>query len=194
MNHDGYRNDASIEHFSNLDDLHQQQATYYSQKIHEAASDTQSLAELNYDRMGGAIHATATQLLRLGSTSVDGFMKSYGMAIESGKSNGDALIEAVQQAPTETRLIAEKWATEQAAMAGKYLTTAQQSYYKDQLLGVVPGSEKQQGTLSASELSTLSAEGPDRGSEIASLIHRAVSQNRPDLLNLIGRYNRSTGH
>jgi conjugal transfer mating pair stabilization protein TraG len=191
MNHDAYRNDAVIEHAINLEELHHQQTSFYGQKIHELATDSQSLAELNYDKLGGGLHSTAVQMAHLGEASVDGFMTSYNVAIQSGKSPGNALIDAVKNAPNEVSLIADHWADDQVAAAGEDLSLAQRSYYKEQLLGVVPGSEKQLSPIPESVLSSLSDEGQERSMEIASLIHRAASQNRPDLLQLIGRYNKS---
>ena len=57
----------------------------------------------------------------------------------------------------------------------------------------VNGDDKGNETKYDNILRTLSDEGIERSSEIASLIQRAASQNRPDLVKLIGQYNRAKG-
>lgn len=118
-------------------------------------------------------------------------MQSYDKAIAEGETSGSALFSAVENAPGEARLIVEHWANDQVAIASTNLSPGQQSFYKDQLMNVVPGSDKANETKSDETLRTLNDEGIERSSEIASLIQRAASQNRPDLIQLIGQYNRA---
>ena len=193
MNHDAYHNDVRAEHGSSLSKLHDSQSEYYGKKIHEAASETQSMAEFNYDKIGGFVHGAGAQILRWGNASVDGFMKSYDEAIASGKSAGDAMLSAAADAPQAASYIVERWANDEVELAAHDLTPSQQDFYRQQLMVVLPGTENTYQKISDDQLKTLSNSGDERSAEIASLIHRAASQNRPDLLNLIGRYNKSSG-
>jgi conjugal transfer mating pair stabilization protein TraG len=191
MNHDAYQNDVRNEHSSSLNSLHHEQSEHYGQKIHEAASETQSIAEMNYDKIGGFIYGAATEVSRWGEASVDGFIKTYDEGVATGKSSGSAMMNAIKRFPHEASIIVEHWANDQVELASMKLTPGQQQFYKSQLMGVIPGSEGSSEKIPNAMLETLSNEGSERSSEIASLIHRAASQNRPDLLELIGRYNKS---
>ena len=126
-----------------------------------------------------------------GEASVDGFIKTYDEGVATGKSSGSAMMNAIKRFPHEASIIVEHWANDQVELASMKLTPGQQQFYKSQLMGVIPGSEGSSEKIPNAMLETLSNEGSERSSEIASLIHRAASQNRPDLLELIGRYNKS---
>ena len=191
MNHDAYQNDVRAEHDSDLNRLHQEQSEYYGRKIHEAASETQSMAELNYDKIGGALHAAGAQMARWGNASVAGFIQSYDHSIAAGQTPGDALISAVSGSPEAAVMVVTQWASEQVALSGSDLSPSQQSFYKEQLVGVIPGFENPVQSIAPEQLQALAPEGGDRAQEIASLIHRAASQNRPDLIRLVGQYNKA---
>ena len=186
-NHDTYQNDAHSAHVSGLNELHQETARYYGHKIHELASESPPLAERNYDVIGGSIINTASHISRLGTATVDGFISNYERSIAGGNGAGSSLMTAIESAPDEAKLIVDRWADERVALTQDNLTPPQRAFYKQQLTGVLMGTEIE----NSEALQTLSAEGSERSSEIATVIKRAASQDRPDLLKLLGHYNRA---
>jgi conjugal transfer mating pair stabilization protein TraG len=94
---------------------------------------------------------------------------------------------AVESAPEEAKLIVGRWADDQVALTQDKLTIPQRAFYKEQLTGILMMSDINDNEA----LKILSSEGPERSTEIATVIKRAASQNRPDLLEVLGQYNRS---
>jgi conjugal transfer mating pair stabilization protein TraG len=187
MNHDAYQNDVHSAYASGQNDLHEEATSYYGHKIHQLASETPSLAERNYDLISGSIINTASHISRLGTASVDGFITSYERSIAGGNGPGASLMTAVESAPEEAKLIVGRWADDQVALTQDKLTIPQRAFYKEQLTGILMMSDINDNEA----LKILSSEGPERSTEIATVIKRAASQNRPDLLEVLGQYNRS---
>jgi conjugal transfer mating pair stabilization protein TraG len=146
--------------------------------------------------IGGAIYDTAQHLSGVGGAAVNGFLNAFNAARDQGQGFGPALLEAAKSAPEEARKAFSAWAEEKVAATGDNLTPAQQAYYRASLLesfaGVaVTGDYHPDFGSLADAQRRLTAEDPETASDIAELLRRAAGQNRHDLIDLVGHFNRA---
>jgi|GEM_PF-7077097 len=189
-NHVAYRNHVHEVATSLGGSLQSEKTAYFLEKIHEAAHDPDSVAEANYDLVGGGIYSTAQYLLEKIPSSVSGFMNAFDHARTQGMGYGESLAEASRKAPEEADKIMSQWVESKVAVTSDNLTPEQQNYYREHLLKTIPGMEGTTQEESA-QITSLYPKQPKAAKEIASLLRRASSQNRPDLIELIGNLNRS---
>lgn len=117
-------------------------------------------------------------------------MNAFDHARGQGMGYGEALIEASRKAPEEANKIMSHWIESKVAATGDNLTPEQRNYYREHLFSTIPGMEGTTQEESA-QITSLYPTQPKAANEIASLLRRASSQNRPDLIELIGNLNRS---
>ncbi|MDD1649237.1 MAG: conjugal transfer protein TraG N-terminal domain-containing protein [Methylococcaceae bacterium] len=181
---------------SGFDEMDDEASDYFREAIHQAATAQASPAELSYDVIGGAIYDTAQHLSGVGGAAVNGFLNAFNAARDQGQGFGPALLEAAKSAPEEARQAFSAWAEEKVAATGDNLTPAQQAYYRASLLesfaGVaVTGDYHPDFGSLADAQRRLTAEDPETASDIAELLRRAAGQNRHDLIDLVGHFNRA---
>ena len=189
-NHETYRNHVHEVATSLGGSLQSEKTDYFLEKIHDAAHDPNSVAEANYDLVGGGIYSTGEYLLEKIPSSVSGFMNAFDHARGQRMGYGEALIEASRKAPEEANKIMSHWIESKVAATGDNLTPEQRNYYREHLFSTIPGMEGTTQEESA-QITSLYPTQPKAANEIASLLRRASSQNRPDLIELIGNLNRS---
>lgn len=146
------------------------------------------------------------------------FETTYERALRDGKGKleavGEALATLPESAATHFKAGIHKWADERVAAVADRLTPAQQDYYRAAIFETfagLPWAKADLGTdmivginrlliesMPSSEVFRnaergLLQENPETGEDIAQLLRQAATQHRPDLVDLIGNYNRATG-
>lgn len=168
--------------------------------------------------IGQSLSAVSTGVTNLEGVRND-FKETYERALRDGKNPAEAGIEALENLPeiSADRFKAgiDRWVDERVAEVADRLTPAQQDYYRaslyetfaglpwselsgpgwmanqiSQLLSL--GTDTGHPTLSEAEQQLLEESG-DMGPNIAKLLRQTATQYRPDLIDLIGNYNRATG-
>ena len=190
-NHGAYQQDVRQSADQNRDALHQDKAHYFEQQLHSAAQNSDSLAEVNYQWLGGEIYTMGRATMHSVPAAAEGFMNAFDHARASGAGYAEALSTAITNAPGEAETLINRWADGQIAATGDSLTPAQQRYYRQSILGSIPGYNSPPDADSAQTVSNLSPDRPELGSEVASLLRRAASHHRPDFIQLIGNLNQA---
>lgn len=183
---------AADEGFGNMD---ADKAGYFRSEISKAAKGGQSLAEMNYDAVGGAIYDTL-KTLSGADAAVEGGLKSFMDEFDSargrGKSFGQAFLSAASAAPDGADKAVDAWANQRVKETGSGLTPTQRAYYRTSMFESVAGVSilgdygGQSGRLRDQ---LIKEHGEEVGTDIASLLKRAAGQNRIDLVGLVGNYN-----
>ncbi|WP_317964065.1 lytic transglycosylase domain-containing protein [Methylocaldum szegediense] len=166
--------------------------------------------------IGQSLSAVSTGVTNLEGVRND-FKETYERALRDGKNPAEAGIEALENLPeiSADRFKAgiDRWVDERVAEVADRLTPAQQDYYRaslyetfaglpwselsgpgwmanqiSQLLSL--GTDTGHPTLSEAEQQLLEESG-DMGPNIAKLLRQTATQYRPDLIDLIGNYNRA---
>ena len=90
----------------------------------------------------------------------------------------------------------QAWADQRVNEVADKLTPNQQAYYRaamyESFAGIAVGGEYT-GTLSDAKQQLIDEEGSTEGNNIATLLRSAAGQNRMDLINQIGNFNRARG-
>jgi conjugal transfer mating pair stabilization protein TraG len=179
-------------------DLHAEKAAYLRAEIAKAANSQPSAAELEYDGVGGSIYSVVRNLSGIGTTgagAVKAFIDVFDAAHGQGQSLGQAFRSAMAAAPEGGQKALDAWADQQVAGTGNRLTRTQQAYYRAALFESFAGASRvgdynpYSGRSSQLSEQLRNEHGDDVGTDIASLLRRAASQNRFDLVNLVGTYN-----
>lgn len=181
-----------------VDGMTYRRAQYFQQQIHRAAHSG-SLAEFNYDKVGGSIYDTANKLEGVGQYATGAlapFINEYEKFVNEGKPAGRALADAFQAVPDSGRVAFNAWLNQEVKDASRHhqLTDLQQGYYKAALTEAFAGhlpAGSSHGATGAIGQQLKTAHGEELGEDISQLLRRAATQNRPDLLDLIGNYNKT---
>jgi conjugal transfer mating pair stabilization protein TraG len=198
---------SADEGFGNMDS---DKAAFFRSEISKAAKGGQSLAEMNYDAVGGAIYDAVQKTQGLGHYGAGGisaFVGAFKDARSQGKTMWQSFEAAYRAAPEGGAAAVDAWADQRVAETGNRLTDAQKAYYRaamfesfagfgdpTTLMGHLPGIDK--STLEEMSTPALNSAKKDlvrsdgeAAEDISQLLRRAAGQNRPDLLNLVGSYN-----
>jgi conjugal transfer mating pair stabilization protein TraG len=147
------------------------------------------------------------------------FEATYERALRDGNNEVEAGIEALAGLPgsaaAQFQAGVDKWVDDRVAAVADQLTPAQQQYYRAAMFETfagLPWSELNGAGWTTDRISRLLSPGGvpngqalsdaehrliqehgNTGQDIAQLLRQAATQHRPDLVDLIGNYNRATG-
>jgi conjugal transfer mating pair stabilization protein TraG len=186
----------SIEGFAELAHI---KTEHFSAALTSAANDTPSAAELSYNMLGGSLYNTAKNIEAVGSAGteyVKNFTGGYQEAMAKGLDKWDAVKYAASQSYPGFIQATQAWADQRVDEVADRLTPNQQAYYRaamfEAFAGIAVGSNYT-GSMGTARQQLLDEEGDLEGEAIAKLLRNAAGQNRPDLINQIGNFNRSRG-
>ncbi|MBP1151353.1 MULTISPECIES: conjugal transfer protein TraG N-terminal domain-containing protein [unclassified Methylocaldum] len=204
-------------------DIHGKKADHFRAEIARAANDSSLaefaydyLGGALYS-IGQSLSAVGAGGKNLGGLGED-LKRTYEHALADGKNPAEAGIEALaglpQSAAARFRAGVNQWVDERVAEVADRLTPAQQDYYRAAIFETfagLPWAKADLGTdmivginrlliesMPSSEVFRnaergLLQENPETGEDIAQLLRQAATQHRPDLIDLVGNYNRATG-
>ena len=92
--------------------------------------------------------------------------------------------------------VTQSWANQRVSEVADKLTPSQQAYYRAAMFEAFAGiavSGGDSGGLGVAKQQLIEEEGSADGSNIATLLRSAAGQNRNDLIDQIGNYNRARG-
>lgn len=174
-------------------------AKYFAQEINHLARGGKSVAEMNYDSVAGTLYSARNYVEMLGNSAYSG-ANSFFENMSNNVNNGDNYLTAAEKAFNNVSSEAgaqaiDVWRDMKGNEVAHQLTPSQLEYYKAALtetfVGIRPadhGLLDGAGTAAAREKLD-SEHGPAIGGDIAELLNRAATQNRPDLIRSIGNYN-----
>lgn len=186
----------SIEGFAELAHI---KTEHFRAALTSAANDTPSAAELSYNMLGGSLYNTAKNIEAVGSAGteyVKNFTGGYQEAMAKGLDKWEAVKYAASQSYPGFIQATQAWADQRVDEVADRLTPNQQAYYRaamfEAFAGIAVGGNYT-GSMGTARQQLLDEEGDLEGEAIAKLLRNAAGQNRPDLINQIGNFNRSRG-
>lgn len=180
-------------------EMGQIKAEHFRVAIASAANSTPSAAELSYNTLGGSIYSTAKDIEAIGAAGsevVKQFTGNFREALAKGADYGDAVKFAASQSYPGFVQASQAWADQRMNEVAEKLTPSQQAYYhaamyEDFAMIAVDGEDN--GRLGQAKQRLLAEEGETDGNNIAKLLSSAANQNRSDLIDQIGNFNRARG-
>ena len=180
-------------------DIRQLKEEHFRASIASAANSTPSAAELSYNMLGGSIYNAAKEIEAAGAAGsevVKQFTGSFQEALAKGADYQDAYKFAASQSYPGFEQASKTWADQRVKEVADKLTPSQQAYYRaamfDAFAGIAIGGDTQ-GKMGEAKQQLLEEEGETDGNNIAKLLRSAVGQNRGDLIDQIGNFNRVRG-
>ncbi len=180
-------------------DIRQLKEEHFRDSIASAANSTPSAAEWSYNMVGGSIYNTAKEIEAAGAAGsevVRQFTGSFQEARAKGADYQDAYKFAASQSYPGFEQASKTWADQRVKEVADKLTPSQQAYYRaamfDAFAGIAIGGDTQ-GKMGEAKQQLLEEEGETDGNNIAKLLRSAVGQNRGDLIDQIGNFNRVRG-
>ncbi|MBD9362357.1 conjugal transfer protein TraG N-terminal domain-containing protein [Methylomonas fluvii] len=174
-------------------------AEHFKAAIAAAANDTPSAAEASYNYLGGSLYNTAKNIEAGGSASSQ-YIKQFNEGYEQARSQGSDVWESVKFAASQSypgfMEATQTWADQRVNAVADRLTPNQQAYYRAALFEAFAGIDvggTQLGLLDKLKQEMIDEDGTVEGNNIAKLLLGAAGQNRMDLVNQIGNYNRALG-
>jgi len=175
-------------------------AEHFRASIAAAANDTPSAAEWSYNMLGGSLYNTAKNIEASGSAGNQAF-KEFAVHAQSAYSEGADFWDSIKYGASHSYsgfLDATKtWADERVNEVADKLTPTQQAYYRASMFeafaGIAVGGEYN-GSTGEARKRLIEEEGSIEGNNIAKLLRSAAGQNRMDLVDQIGNFNRARGH
>jgi conjugal transfer mating pair stabilization protein TraG len=174
-------------------------AAHFKAAIAASANDMPSAAEASYNYLGGSLYNSAKNIESVGAGtkgSVSEFIQYADEAYSKGADAWEAIKYGASQSQAGFTEATKHWADQRVSAVAERLTPSQQAYYRaamiDTFAGVAVFGENA-GDLGVARQNLLDEEGQDDGSNIAQLLKQAVGQNRNDLIDQIGNYNRARG-
>lgn len=172
---------------------------HFRQSIAAAANDTPSAAEASFNYLGGSLYNSAKNIEAVGAGakgSLNEFIAHAEEAYSKKADHWEAIKYGASQSQAGFTEATKQWADQRVGAVSDRLTSSQQAYYRaamiDTFAGIAVFGEKA-GDLGAAKQKLLDEEGQDNGSNIAQLLKQAAGQNRKDLIDQIGNYNRALG-
>jgi len=180
-------------------EMGQIKAEHFRSAIASAANSTPSAAEWSYNTLGGSIYNTAKDIEAVGAAGSDyvkQFTGSFREALDKGDDYGDALKFAATQSYPGFVQASQAWADQRLNEVADKLTPSQQAFYRaamyeDFAMITVNGDENDR--LGQAKRHLLDEEGETDGNNIAKLLNSAAKQNRNDLIDQVGNFNRARG-
>jgi conjugal transfer mating pair stabilization protein TraG len=190
------REQNSSEGFGQLANV---KAAHFRQSIAATANDMPSAAELSYNYIGGGVYSTAKNLEAMGAAGQE-YLKQFNNSYDEARSRGaekwDAFKHAASQSYPGFAQATQAWADQRVNEVADKLTSSQQAYYRAAMFEAFDGiavSSENTGGLGEAKQRMINEEGENDGNNIANLLRSAAGQNRQDLIDQIGQYNRARG-
>ncbi len=192
----GTREGHSKDGFTELANI---KAEHFRQSITAAANDMPSMAEASYDFLGGSLFNMAKNIEALGTAGNSGIQEFVAKAREA-RANGADIWESIQSGASHSYSgfmdATQSWADQRVNSVADKLTPAQQAYYRASMFeafaGIAAGGEYS-GSTDQARKQLIEEEGVVDGHNISQLLRQAAGQNRPDLIEQIGSFNRARG-
>jgi conjugal transfer mating pair stabilization protein TraG len=174
-------------------------AEHFRQSIAAAANETPSAAEASYNYLGGSLYNSAKNIEAVGAGTkgvVNEFLSRADEAYSKGADYWEAIKFGASKSQAGFTEATKYWADQRVEAVADRLTPSQQVYYRaamiDTFAGIAAFGENT-GDLGVARQNLLDEEGQADGSNIAQLLKQAAGQNRKDLIDQIGNYNRTLG-
>jgi len=174
-------------------------AEHFRAAIAAAANDTPSAAETSYNYLGGSLYNTAKNLEAAGSAGNE-YVKQFNDSYDEARSKGSDIWNSIKSAASQSypgfKQATQSWADQRVNQVANQLTPSQQAYYRAAMFEAFAGIDiggSDRGALDSLKQRLIDEEGNVDGNNIAKLLSSAVGQNRMDLVNQIGNYNRALG-
>lgn len=174
-------------------------AEYFRAAIASAANDIPSAAEASYNFIGGSLYNTAKNIEAAGAAGSH-YVKQYNDSYDEARSRGSDIWDAVKYAASQSypgfKEATQSWTDQRVNEVADKLTPNQQAYYRAAMFEAFAGIDvrgTEHGALDTLKQQLVDEEGSADGNNIAKLLSSAVGQNRMDLINQIGNYNRALG-
>lgn len=180
-------------------EMRQLKADHFRTAIASAANNTPSAAEFSYNMLGGSIYSTAKDIEAAGAAGslvVKQFTDSFKEARSKGKNYWESLKFAASQSYPGFAEATNTWADQRVNEVADRLTPTQQAYYRAAMFEAFAGiaiAGDNNGNMGAAKQRLLAEEGETDGNNIAKLLRSAAGQNRGDLIDQIGNFNRAQG-
>ena len=181
-------------------EMGQIKAEHFRAAIASAANNTPSAAEFSYNMLGGSLYNTAKTIEAVGSAGNRMRLRSLLAHIEDAYSKGadfwDAIKYAASQSYSGFKQATQTWADQRVNEVADKLTPNQQAYYRAAMFEAFAGIAvvgDYGGSMGEARQRLLDEEGDAEGDNIAKLLRSAAGQNRPDLIDQIGNFNRARG-
>jgi len=163
------------------------------------ANETPSAAEATYDYLGGSIYNTAKNIEAAGVAGNE-YVKQFNEHYEEARAKDYGIWDSIKSAASSSypgfKQVTNAWVDQRMTEVAKNLTSSQQAYYRAAMFEAFAGFDvagSNQGALDELKQRLIDEEGEQEGNNIAKLLISAVGQNRADLVNQIGNYNRALG-
>jgi conjugal transfer mating pair stabilization protein TraG len=174
-------------------------AEHFRAAIASAANSTPSAAEASYNFLGGSLYNSAKNLEAVGAVGNE-HIKEFTGYVQEAYAKGDSFWDAVKFAASQSYSgfteASQVWADQRVNEVADKLTPSQQAYYRaamfESFAGIAVGGEIN-GSLGDARQRLIDEEGASDGINIAKLLRNAAGQNRMDLIEQIGHYNRARG-
>jgi conjugal transfer mating pair stabilization protein TraG len=180
-------------------EMRQLKAEHFRSVIASAANNTPSAAEFSYNMLGGSIYNTAKDIEAAGAAGslvVKQFTDSFKEARFKGENYWESLKFAASQSYPGFTEATNTWADQRVNEVADRLTPTQQAYYRAAMFEAFAGiavAGDNNGNMGAAKQRLLAEEGETDGNNIAKLLRSAAGQNRGDLIDQIGNFNRAQG-
>jgi conjugal transfer mating pair stabilization protein TraG len=185
---------AADEGFGNID---ANKAAFFRSEIKKAVIGGQSIAELEYDLVGGAIVDMAQKSIAMNhgvKSGLENFVQAFDDTKSKGGGIGESMVAAIKAFPAEGAKAVHEWVDQRTAEKAGQLTPLQQEVYRESLIWGFAG--KAGGPFANLVAPTLvqakdrlKASDTEAGADIAELLQRAAGQNRDDFIGLVRQYN-----
>ena len=180
-------------------EMGQIKAEHFRAAIASAANNTPSAAEFSYNTLGGSLYNTAKTIEAVGSASnhaVKEFVAHTEDAYAKRADFWDAVKYGASQSYSGFKQATQTWADQRVNEVADKLTPNQQAYYRAAMFEAFAGIAvvgDYGGSMGEARQRLLVEEGDAEGDNIAKLLRSAAGQNRPDLIDQIGNFNRARG-
>jgi conjugal transfer mating pair stabilization protein TraG len=174
-------------------------AEHFRAAIASAANNMPSVAEASYNYLGGSLYNSAKNIEALGTVGNQGakdFINSAREAYSKGNDFWDAIKFGASESYSGFLETTQRWADQRVNEVADKLTLSQQAFYRASMFeafaGIAVGGEYS-GSLGDAKQQLIEDEGYTDGNNIAKLLISAAGQNRMDLIDQIGNFNRARG-
>jgi conjugal transfer mating pair stabilization protein TraG len=172
---------------------------HFRAAIASAANNMPSVAEGSYNYLGGSLYNSAKNIEALGTVGNQGakdFINSAREAYSKGNDFWDAIKFGASESYSGFLETTQRWADQRVNEVADKLTLSQQAFYRASMFeafaGIAVGGEYS-GSLGDAKQQLIEDEGYTDGNNIAKLLISAAGQNRMDLIDQIGNFNRARG-
>jgi len=172
---------------------------HFRAAIASAANNTPSAAEFSYNMLGGGVYNTAKDIEAFGAAgnhAVKEFITHSEGAYSQGAGFWNAVKYGASQSYSGFKQATQTWADQRVNEVADKLTPNQQAYYRAAMFEAFAGIAvvgDYGGSMGEARQRLLAEDGDTEGDNIAKLLRSAAGQNRPDLIDQIGNFNRARG-